>query len=103
MRRWSSSQAEGASVRRHCGKAIEGQAMKRFLLALSSAALLAGLTGGSLAASASAATFRINWSDGTYADVRLFVNDTATTGKGAEVFTDEHKDSGNLYRADGVF
>src|SRR5204862_6217502 len=51
-----SSQAEGASVRQHCGTTNEGQAMKRFLLALSTAALLAVLAGGALAVPASAET-----------------------------------------------
>jgi hypothetical protein len=142
-------------VRQHCGKAIEGQAMKRFLLALSTAALLAVATVGALAAPAPAATgvfrgtdtylladtltndclpgvtgtlvgtlvidyqnvntaqgfhsiqtqtatFQIQWSNGTYADVKSVDHTSFTFVKGTEEFTDEHRDSGSLYTTGGV-
>jgi uncharacterized membrane protein len=65
---------KGASVRPHCGKATEGQAMKRFLVALSTAALLAVLAGGALAAPASAATGVFRGTD-TYLLAETLTND----------------------------
>ena len=48
------------------------------------------------------ARFRIEWSDGTYADVESVDHTSFTTGKGAEAVTDVHKDSGSLYTTNGV-
>jgi hypothetical protein len=48
-------------------------------------------------------TGRIDWSDGSYSIIGSVDHFSYATGKGAEVFTNAHQDSGDTYTADGVF
>jgi hypothetical protein len=49
------------------------------------------------------ATVRIEWSDGTYTDVKWVDHLSFNTGGSTAVFTVAHQESGNRYTTDGVF
>ena len=46
---------------------------------------------------------RIDWSDGTHSIIESIDHFSFNAGKGTEVFTLAHEDSGNTYTADGAF